>query len=60
MFNDIVSIIMFNSVVAYFEGGSSENSIATPFVIGFNFVKLGITSILIGVALGIISTFVFK
>jgi hypothetical protein len=51
---------MFNSVVAYFEGGSSENSIATPFVIGFNFVKLGITSILIGVALGIISTFVFK
>ena len=59
VFNDIVSIIMFNSVVAYFEK-TPDSNIPAPIHIGYNFVKLGITSILIGVVLGIVSAFIFK
>jgi NhaP-type Na+/H+ or K+/H+ antiporter len=61
VFNDIVSIIMFNSVTAYFRpGNGSGNDWTTPFSIGGQFVKLGLYSILIGVVAGIVSTFVFK
>jgi len=53
---------MFNSVVSYFDpvDGSGRNDFTTPIVIGGSFIKLGLTSVFIGVVLGIVSTFIFK
>lgn len=57
VFNDIVSIIMFNTVQNVF---ATEFTATTPLTIIKNFILLAIYSVLIGIATGIASSALFK
>lgn len=59
VFNDIVSIILFNTVSTLIEP-KSHFTWQTPFEILGNFIKLGLISILIGVVIGMLSSLMFK
>jgi NhaP-type Na+/H+ or K+/H+ antiporter len=57
VFNDIVSIILFNTV----QGLQNETfTSSTPFIIIGNFILLAIFSLLIGIAFGVFSSLLFK
>jgi len=58
VFNDIVSIIMFNTVQSLFSGDDSGS--VNPLDIIIQFLKLAMTSIIIGIFLGILSSVIFK
>ena len=58
VFNDIVSIILFNTVQGFATGFNP--SISTPFEIAGNFVLLALSSIGIGIAGGFFSSLLFK
>lgn len=57
--NDAVCIILFNTVLEY-SGPDSEFSSSTPFKIIGSFLALSFFSILTGVIMGLLSSFVFK
>lgn len=57
MFNDIVSIVLFNTVLAL---QSVEFSAKTPFRILAQFFALAVVSIAIGVFFGMITSLMFK
>lgn len=57
MFNDIVSIVLFNTVLAL---QSVEFSASTPFTILAQFFALAVVSIAIGVFFGMITSLMFK
>lgn len=57
--NDAVAIILFNSVLKY-TGEHSTVSWKTPFAILYDFINLGVGSIMIGLVYGIIATAFFK
>ena len=59
VFNDIVSIILFNTVQGY-QGVTFEFGASTVFSIAGEFIILGLVSILIGLAGGVISSLMFK
>lgn len=58
VFNDIVSIIMFNTVKNVFEKNNFDYS--TPIEIAVSFILLALYSVLIGLATGIFSSVLFK
>lgn len=58
VFNDIVSIILFNTVQKF--NGNSEFTWKTPFKIIGDFLFLALMSVLIGLVAGIFSSLVFK
>jgi len=60
VFNDIVSIIMFNTVQSLFGGSEASDKSVNPFEIILEFLKLAFMSILIGVVLSITSSVFFK
>lgn len=55
--NDIVSIILFNTVVQL---QTSEFNWYTVFVIAGKFVLLGVVSLLVGLVMGLLTSFIFK
>lgn len=57
MFNDIVSIVLFNTVLAL---QSKEFSASTPFTILAQLFALAVVSIAIGVFFGMITSLMFK
>lgn len=57
--NDAVSIILFNTVLK-FTTSNKKIDASTPFVILFNFAKLGFNSLFIGVLFGLLSSYVLK
>jgi NhaP-type Na+/H+ or K+/H+ antiporter len=57
VFNDIVSIILFNTVIQL---QSTEFTAATPFEIIGEFFMLGIVSLSIGLLFGLLTSFIFK
>lgn len=59
VFNDIVSIILFNAVNKYFNK-NSQFEWDTIFIIFIDFSKLASSSFLIGLFFGIISSIIFK
>jgi NhaP-type Na+/H+ or K+/H+ antiporter len=58
VFNDIVSIILFNTVQSF--KSDFDFTPFTPFSIAGNFLMLGIVSMLIGLSAGIFSSLLFK
>jgi len=58
VFNDIVSIILFGTVVRFKD--SFELDVATFFSIVGNFIMLALVSILLGLVSGIFSSILFK
>ena len=58
VFNDIVSIILFNTVSGFNE--NTEFLFSSPFKIGGKFLSLTVVSMAIGVGVGFISCLVFK
>jgi NhaP-type Na+/H+ or K+/H+ antiporter len=57
VFNDIVSIILFNTVTSL---QNEEFSASTPFTIILNFVTLALSSLAIGLLFGVLSSLMFK
>ena len=57
VFNDIVSIVLFNTVV---ELQSVKFSVMTPLVILGQFIALAVVSITIGVIFGMLTSLMFK
>lgn len=58
VFNDIVSIILF-SAVNFFQDGMTFSA-STPFIIIGAFLALAIVSLALGLAMGFLTSFVFK
>lgn len=58
MFNDIVSIVLFNTVLAL--QSKEEFSASTPFTILAQLFALAVVSIAIGVFFGMITSLMFK
>ncbi len=56
--NDAVAIILFNTVSNFVEG--EEFTAKTPFKIIGNFIVLGLASIAIGLAYGLLGSYIFK
>lgn len=59
VFNDIVSIILFNAVTNFFRP-DSVFSAATPFIILGEFIALALASIAIGILIGVLASVQFK
>ena len=57
VFNDIVSIVLFNTVLAL---QSLEFSHSTPFLILAQFFSLAVVSVAIGLAFGMVTALMFK
>ena len=57
VFNDIVSIVLFNTVLAL---QSLEFSPSTPFLILAQFFSLAVVSVAIGLAFGMVTALMFK
>lgn len=57
--NDAVSIILFNTVMRY-TSKTSHITWTTPFIISYEFVKLGLWSLTIGIAVGMVSSLIMK
>ena len=60
VFNDIVSIILFNTVQNLFAVANFEFSASTPFEIMGQFFLLALESVLLGLFAGILSSLLFK
>ena len=62
--NDAVAIILFNSVAGFLEKSADSHDSTfdwiTPFEILWNFIKLGVVSILIGLLIGLLGSYSFK
>ncbi len=57
--NDAVAIILFNTMTGFVEGGEPFTA-ATPFLIIWNFILLGVASIAIGIVYGLIASYLFR
>lgn len=57
--NDAVSIILFNTVMRY-TSKTSKITWTTPFIISYEFAKLGFTSLIIGIGIAMMSSLIFK
>lgn len=57
VFNDIVSIILFNTVLSL---QGEEFTAGTPFKILVQFILLGVISLFIGIVCGLLTSLVFK
>ena len=60
--NDAVAIILFNTVEDFLgtEGHHEEFTFKTPFLILLNFLLLGVVSVLIGIIIGLLGSYLFK
>jgi NhaP-type Na+/H+ or K+/H+ antiporter len=60
VFNDIVSIILFETVQNLFNAKNDEFTWSTPFTIMGNFIILALSSLAVGLVAGVISSLLFK